>query len=608
VIVYLRLAFGTLCVIAPGWAVARAFGQRSASAVLAWTMAAIFVAWAAVFTFHRSIHLAVLVLTLIFLAALLAGRRLELAPRRERGPRVWLFGVVLGWFLWHVEGVVSGDGLFHEARVRKLVDLTSLHLRSVDEFKDGGLHPGYAFPLWHELLALISWFSGVDPGAVLRHEPSLLVPIACAVTYEAGVAVFGSRAAGISLLTLSLAVFCFGPGHGGSWATLSLPGTAARQLLVPAAIALFFTNRRLASAAIFGALALVHPTYALFVLLPLTLYAALRSREWRRSAPLLAAALVPTGLALLWLKPIVDETISHDPGPAERLRALRHYGDQLVVTNDHHYRLAPEVFGRSGSVAVASLVLLPLAGLVLRRRWATFALAGSLGILLLTEVPWLFVHFSDAVSLSQSRRIAGFAPLTFALVGALALLARSLLVLPAALAAGIVLQRLWPGDFDAGLHHGGPALATWIALFGGLAALALGGIRRFDLRERHGLGAAAAVCLVLPVFVHGAWHWSPRVRSDPGALSPRLVHRLRTVVPKGAIVIAPVQTSYRVTGAAPVYVVALPVPHVANTKANDPYTRVRLVHHWVLTNDQRVARRYGATWAIRSGRLYRLPG
>ena len=183
---------------------------------------------------------------------------------------------------------------------------------------------------------------------------------------------------------------------------------------------------------------------------------------------------MPTGLALLWLKPIVDETISHDPGSAERLRALRHYGDQLVVTNDHHYRLAPEVFGRSGAVAVASLVLLPLAGLALRRRWATFALGGSLAILMLTEVPWLFVHLSDAVSLSQARRIAGFAPLTFALVGSLALLARSLLVLPAALVAGILLQRFWPGDFEYGLRHGGPALATWIALFGGLAALLVG--------------------------------------------------------------------------------------------------------------------------------------
>ena len=114
------------------------------------------------------------------------------------------------------------------------------------------------------------------------------------------------------------------------------------------------------------------------------------------------------------------------------------------------------------------------------------------------------------------------------------------------------------------------------------------------------------LCFVAPVFVHGVWNWSPRTTSDPGALSPRLVHRLRTVVPKGSVVIAPVQVSYRVTADAPLYVVALPVSHVANTTANDPYGRRKAIIHWNLTNDSRVARRYGATWAIRSGRLYRL--
>ena len=631
-IVYLRLAFGTLCVLAPGWAVARAFGQRGAAAVLAWTCACVFVAWAAVFTLHRSIHLAVAVLAVLFLAALVA-RRVTRVPGSEPGSRgslrlsmrgvvvrrvtrvpgsepgsgawVWLVGIVLGWALWHVEDVVTGDGLFHEARVRKLVALGSLHLRTVDEFKDGGLHPGYAFPLWHEVLALVSWFGGVDPGTVVRHEPSLLAPLACAVAWEAGVAVFGSRWAGASLLVLSLAVFCFGPGHGGSYATLALPGTAARQLLAPAAIALFFRRRPGAVAAAFGALALAHPTYALFLLLPLAAYAVVRLDEWRANATMLAAGIVPTALVLLGLKPIVDETISHDPGPGERTRALRQYGDQLVVTNDHHYRLAPEVFGRSGAVAVAALLLLPVAGLALRRsRWAAFALAGTLSVLILVEVPWLFVHFSDAVSLSQSRRAAGFAPLLFALVGALALLARSWLVLPAALAAGIVLQRLWPGDFEYGLRHGGPALATWIALFGGLAALAVGLLGRLDVGERYRRGAAATVCLALPVLVHGVWHWSPRTTSDPLALSPRLVPRLRTVVPKGAVVLAPVEVGYRVTAQAPVYVVAIPVSHAANTKANDPYRRRAAVQHWVLTNDPRVAQRYGATWAIRAGRLY----
>jgi hypothetical protein len=127
------------------------------------------------------------------------------------------------------------------------------------------------------------------------------------------------------------------------------------------------------------------------------------------------------------------------------------------------------------------------------------------------------------------------------------------------------------------------------------------------LREHHALGFAAVVAFVLPVVVHGLWHWSPDPKSDPVALSPRLVHNLRTKVPKGAIVLAPVQVSYRVAASAPVYIVAAPVTHVANTKANDPYGRARAVHHWVLTKDPRVAKRYGATWAIRGGRLYRLP-
>jgi hypothetical protein len=613
VIVYLRLAFGTACVLAPGWAVARALAQRSVSAVLAWATASVFVAWAAVFTLHRSIHLAAVVLAVIFVGALIVRRRRTHEPGSQGEPgsrdsRALLVGLVLGWFLWHVEGAVTGDGLFHEARVRKLVDLTSLHLRSVDEFKDGGLHPGYAFPLWHGLLALVSWLSGVDPGAVVRHSPSLLAPIACAVAWEAGVAVFGSRAAGGSLLVLTLAVFCFGPGHGGSWATMALPGTAARQLLVPAAIALFFWRQWLPAAAIFGALSLTHPTYALFLLIPLGVFTLLRLAEWRLWVPVLAATVVPLGVALVWLKPIVDETVSRDPGPAERLRALRHYGDQLVVTNEHHFRLAPAVFGRTGVVAVASLLLLPLGALVVRRRnWAGFAVGGTLAILLLTEVPWLFTHFSDAVSLSQSRRVAGFAPLSFALVGSLALAVRSARWLPLALVAGIALQAFWPGDFDYGLRNGGPAFATWIALVGGLVALVVGWIWRFELGERYGLGAAACALLVLPVFAHGVWHWSPRVSRDPGALSPRLVQRLRTAVPKGAVVLAPIQTSYRVTADAPVYVVALPVPHVADTRANDPYGRARAVRHWTLTNDPRVAERYGATWAIRSGRLYRLP-
>jgi hypothetical protein len=377
-------------------------------------------------------------------------------------------------------------------------------------------------------------------------------------------------------------------------------------MMVPAAIAIFVTARtragRATLVAIFGAIALSHPTYAIFLLLPLLAVAWWEWRGW------MVGALV-SGAALLWLKPIVDETISHSPKHGELRRGLVQYGDQLVVHGNRDFRLAPEVMGRSGTIAVAALVLLPFAAVALRRRWAQFALGGSLIVLLVMNVPWLFVHFSDVVSLSQSRRAAGFAPLPFAFVGVLALLARRVYLLPLALIAGIVLQREWPGDFDYGLRHGGPAIATWIALVGGVAAVALWLVFRPPApEERWRLGAAAAVLFALPVFVHGIWHWTPGQSSDPQALSPRLVHSLRTKVPKGAIVIAPLQTSYRVAAVAPVYVAAAPVTHVADTKANRPYERAKDIRHWVLTNDPAIARKYHATWAIRGGRLYRLSG
>src|SRR5262245_60860984 len=174
---YLRLAFGTIVVLAPGWLVARALGQRGASATLAWALAVVFAAWTVTFVVHGSIALALGVLIAIgAVAAVFAARRRERAPGVRQAGVVLAGGVVLGALLWRVAGVVTGDGLFHLARVRKLVELGDLHLRTVDEFADGGLHPGYAFPLWHGFLALVAKVSGLDPSVVISHEASLLAP------------------------------------------------------------------------------------------------------------------------------------------------------------------------------------------------------------------------------------------------------------------------------------------------------------------------------------------------------------------------------------------------------------------------------------------------
>src|SRR5207253_7370830 len=129
-------------------------------------------------------------------------------------------------------------------RVRKLDAFGSLHVRSVDEFADGGLHPGYAFPLWHGFLALVAKLAGVDPTQVLLHEPSAITPVAFAVAYEAGLAVFRTVWAGVAVLLAALALGALAPGHGGTFALLAQPGTLDRQVLVPAALTVFFLTVR----------------------------------------------------------------------------------------------------------------------------------------------------------------------------------------------------------------------------------------------------------------------------------------------------------------------------------------------------------------------------
>jgi hypothetical protein len=612
---YLRLAAATVVVLLPGALIARAAGRRSTAATLVFGLGAVFAAWAVVFTVHGDITLALWLLAAIGVVALVgASRRPLRVPRVRGGALVFAAGLGLGIALWHVAGVVSGDGLFHLARVRKLVELGDLHLRTLDEFRDGGLHPGYAFPLWHEFDALVAKVSGLDPAIVVNHEASLLAPLACLVAWESGIAVLGSAAAGVAVLAGQLGLYVLAAGHGGSWTSLALPATGSKQMLVPAAIALFFwfleTRSWVLAVAVglaFGELTLVHATYALFALIPLGAFAIVRFTEWRASAVALAAAALPTLAVLLWLRPLANESLGHNPTPAALAAGLQKYALELQVWSQHRFRIEPALVSRSGPVAVAALVLVPLAGVAFRRRWSAYVLGGSFALLALLLVPTLFVHFSDLVSLSQSRRAAGFLPFTVAFAGGLALLARSLLVLPAALAAGIVLEHEWPGDFGYGMAGTAPRLFTWIAFVGAAAGIVVGAavFRRWWVAERHARAALAAALFVLPIAVHAARHWSPLVPHDPDALSPAVLQQLKQVPPR-AVIIAPPRISYRLLAAAPVYVVAAPPVHVANTKANLPYVRVKAVEAWLAGRAPGVAQRYGATWAVRKGHLYRL--
>ena len=195
---------------------------------------------------------------------------------------------MLGLLLWHVAGEIGGDGLFHLARVRKLVELGGLHLSTLNEFADGGLHPGYAFPLWQAFLALVAKVAFVDPADVVLHEPTVLAPLAVLVAYESGYALFRRVAPAAATAGAAVAIGAMAAGHGGSYTALALPATASRQILVPAALALALAAMRtpskglLASAGLASlVLAVVHPTYAIFLWIPFGGFLAVRW-AWRR--------------------------------------------------------------------------------------------------------------------------------------------------------------------------------------------------------------------------------------------------------------------------------------------------------------------------------------
>jgi hypothetical protein len=608
---WLRLVAASLVLLVPGALVARALRLRGASATVAWGLGALGPALLIVFLVHSSIWLALIVLGGVALVALPFALRVVSGPPAWDTLAVALAGLLFGVALWHVAGAVEGDALFHLGRVEKLDAFGNLHVRSVDEFADGGLHPGYAFPLWHAFLALVGKLGGVDPAQVMTYEPSAVAPVAFAVAYEAGLALFRSMWMGVTVLIAAVAAAALAPGHGGYYELLSQPGTLDRYVLVPAALTLFFLFLRhpgralgLSLAAIGVEVLLVHASTAVFLGIPLVGFVVARVLmvrvDLRSALAGLAALFVPAGLALAWLLPIVGDTASHSPSTGELRRALARYADELRVDSLDHYALRPEVVSRGGAVIVAALALVPAAAVAARQRWAALVLGGTLAVLGIELFVWVFPHFADAISVSQARRAAGFVPFAFAFAGGASVLTGLLgpLVLPLALGAGIGLQLAFPGDFGPGLEEGGPAAATWIAAAGGLAALLVGLVLRRRIEARNWVVAAAAALFCIPVAVHSIRHWTPADDSDSHALTSGLLAALRNDVPERAIVFSDLETSYRISAFVPVYVVGVPPAHVADTKANRPRARKIAIVRFFRTGDLSIPIRWSATWLV----------
>jgi hypothetical protein len=611
----LRLGAATACLLLPGALVSRALGVSGFAAVLAWSMTALFGATAVMFAVHGSLWLALILLVVVVVAAL------PFALRQRDEPSPWragvlLLGIAAGISLWWVSRY-DGDAFFHLARVQKLLAFDDLSLRSVDEFRDGGLHPGYAYPLWHTAVGMIARLAGVGAPSTFLHLPTVLLPLSFALVYEAGAILFRSRWAGVATGLAEFALIGLSPGHGGSYSSLALPASASRLLLLPALLALVFAYVREPSAGLLAsvvgaslAMTLVHPSYSVLLAIGVAGFLVVRAAfDVRHDIPHIAAALaaivVPAGLVVLWLLPVVRETASHSPSRVELRRAFAAYGDELDVFGLHSYRLSPELFGRAGAVAVASLALLPLAVFAHRRLWGAFALGAMLATLTIALLPFVFPHFADAISISQARRIIAFSPRPFVLVGGMLVLAGFLrwAVLPVALVAGIAVQLAYPGDFGAPYHfvHGGPRLLTWIAFGAAIAALiaaTFSGRRIPEIQGSPAVAAAAVVLFLIPVAVHGYSHWT-RSPSARLGLPQKLVAAVREQVPAGDVVFSDPLTAYELGAFAPVYVNAAPTSHVADTRANRPTARVHDANRFFRDRGPlSVPRRYGAHWVL----------
>jgi hypothetical protein len=612
VLLYLRLALATGVVLAPGWAIARAVGVRGLAATVAWAFTALFVALAITFLLGAPLVVALVLLLAAGAAALPFARRRRFAEPLPGWQGVAAAGALLGALLWHVAGEIGGDGLFHLARARKLLALDDLSLDAVNEFPDGGLHPGYAFPLWHGFLALVARVAWVDPAEVVLHEPSVLAPVAVVVAYEAAYVLFGRVVPAASAAAAGVALVAMAPGHGGAFTALALPATGSRQILVPTALVLALAAARLPAPGLLASagaaslvLALVHPTYALFLWVPFAGYVAVRwawTRAEARDGTLALGALVaPALLFFVALLPVIRDTASVSPSASERERGFAQYAGQLTGSDDR-FAVAPELFGRAGAVAVGALLLVPLAALATRRRWAAFVVGGSLAVFLVTLVPPVFTAFADVVSLSQARRLAGFLPFGVAFAGGMGVLAALLgpLALVVSVVLGLVFQLAYSGDFGYVLDGGGPAWATWVAVAGALVALVAGIVRR-DRAPRGTAGRLAAwsaALFLLPVFVAGLAEWSPSPGRTPSPLTPGLVQALRGQVPAGDTVYADLESSYRIGAFAPVYVCNNPPGHVADTKQNRPYERRAEARRFFRTGDLAVPRACGARWLV----------
>ena len=577
-----------------------------------------------VFAAGTSILFAALVIAIVSVCALPFALRTE-GPLASLGSERWPFvgvlalSVVYAGVLWWAAGPLKSDGFFHAARETKLADFGSLaSLSTVDEFKDGGVHPGYIFPLWHAVVALISRASGVDVITTSLYLPAVLVPLALVVVYALGTVVFRSPLGGVALVVVQLGQFGFvaaetNPAGTGYYENLAWPRGIALLFLVPAVLVLSFSFiveggwRYLVPLMCASfALTAIHLTYTPFVLLVIGAFMLARilvMRGWEeldtRAAVTLAGVLAPFILFLPLVIPVARGSSDVTPSATKRQTELDHFHG-IFTTAGRWVAMSLDAIAHGGPIVAAGFLAIPFAALAARRLWSSLVLGASVGILAIVLTPPLFTALSDFLSVSQTRRLPLFLPLALAIVGAAGVLSRFRVgSVVAAGVAGILLTILFAPDEP---RYAGPGWVVVAGLAGGVLALVYAAVFSPRGPEIGVWTLACSAALVIPVAVSVLPGLS--AGSAASELTPGVIAAVREDVPSGGVVFSDPKTSFELAAYAPVYITSSPAGYVAPTTKNHVQARVKDAKAFLedrsLSDAERTAilRRWGAGWVL----------
>ena len=445
----------------------------------------------------------------------------------------------------------------------------------------------------------------------MRHEASLLAPIAVAVAYEAGAAVFRSRGGGISVALAQVGALLLRARA----RRFLRAARAARERRAPAprarrdrALLLARTARLAASPPCSARSRSSTRVRALHA--RAARYALVRTGEWRATSR--RRCLVADRLALLWLRPLVErDALAQSRATASGCADSQQYADQLVDLGAAPLPARARGARAERRRAVAALFLAAARGARVRRRWARTCSAGRCSIL---------APDGGAVALRallgrgrRSRRRAARPGSrrcrSRSRVGSRSPRAAWSCSAGRARGGDRAPARSGPATSATACAHGGPALATWVALVGGAARARRGAAVRPRDRARApplGRGRRGAV--------RAAGRRARLLALGPAATRPT----------RGALAAARPQPAHegaegrgrdragrgRATRSPPPRRSTSSPRPSRTSRTRTRTTRTARRRRPALARDattRRSPRRYGATWAIRAGRLYRLP-